>query len=65
MINKTSRSKALFAQARNLCYRAVKEKKNMLFIKPSFKFISVILKVRGASSTLYLENDTNLMALPY
>ena len=57
----TSRSKALFAQARNLFYRAMKEK-NRLSKEPSFKIISVILKVRGASSTPYLENDASLMA---
>ena len=31
MINKTSRSKALFAQARNLYYRAVTEKEQAFY----------------------------------
>ena len=64
MTNKTFRTKALFTQARNLYYRAVKEK-NRLFTKPSFKCTGVILKVLGDTSTLYLENEANLMALLY
>ena len=64
MTNKTSRTKALFTQASNLYYRAVKEK-NRLSTKPSFKCTSVILKVLGDTSTLYLENEADLMALLY
>ena len=63
--NKTSRTKALFTQARNLYYGAVKEKKNRLSTKPSFKCTSVILKVLGDTSTLYLKNKANVMTLLY
>ena len=66
MINKTFRSKALFARARNLYYRTVKEKKQA-FYKAKFQNYKcdITVKVRGASSTSFLENDTILLALLY
>ena len=78
MTNKTSRTKALFTQARNLYYRAVKEKKQAFYknkfqmhkcdIKGTWRYINSLLGKRSKSNGITLlingteVNDPQLVA---
>ena len=60
MTNTISRKKALVTQARNLYYRAVKEKKQA-FYKTKFQMHKSDLKGTWRYSTPYLKNEANLL----